>query len=102
MVQKKDRSWGMCVDYRKLNEQTIKDAYHLTRINDYLDSLNGAEWFSSLDLDMAYHQVPLSEGDKEKTAFATPRGGLYQYVTMPFGLCKAAGTFQRIIEKSFD
>lgn len=100
MVQKKDRSWRMCVDYRKLNEQTIKDAYPLTRIDDNLDSLNGAEWFSSLDLDMAYHQVPLSEGDKEKTAFATPRGGLYQFVTMPFGLCNAAGTFQRIIEKA--
>lgn len=49
---------------------------------------------------MAYHKAPLSEGDKEKTAFATPRGGLYQYVTMPFGLCNAAGTFQRIIEKA--
>lgn len=72
MVQKKDKSWRMCVDYRKLNEQTIKDAYPLTRIDDNLDSLNGAEWFSSLDLDMAYHQVPLAEGDKKKTAFATP------------------------------
>lgn len=100
MVQKKDKSWRMCVDYRKLNEQTIKDAYPLTRIDDNLDSLNGTEWFSSLDLDMAYHQVPLAEGDKEKTAFATPGGGLYQYVTMPFGLCNAAGTFQRIIEKA--
>lgn len=100
MVQKKDRSWRMCVDYRKQIEQTIKDAYSLTRIDDNLVSLNGAEWYSSLDLDMAYRQIPLSEGDKEKTAFATPRGGLYQYITMPFGLCIAAGTFQRIIEKA--
>lgn len=49
---------------------------------------------------MTNHQVPLSEGDKEKTAFATPRGGLNHYVTVPFGLCNEAGTFQRIIEKA--
>lgn len=100
MVQKKDISWKRCVDYRKLNEQTIKDAYPLTRIDDNLDFFNGAEWFSSLDLDMAYHQVPLSEGDKEKTAFSMPSGVLYQNVTMPFGLCNAEETFQRIIEKA--
>lgn len=100
MVQKKDGSWRMCVDYRKLNEKTIKDAYPLTRIDENLDTLEGAEWYSSLDLDMAYHQVPMAEVDKEKTAFATPRGGLYQYTTMPFGLCNAASTFERIIEKA--
>ena len=100
MVQKKDGSWRMCVDYRRLNEKTIKDAYPLTRIDENLDALEGAEWFSSLDLDMAYHQVPLAEEDKDKTAFATPRGGLYQFTTMPFGLCNAAGTFERIIERT--
>lgn len=100
MVQKKDQSWRMCVDFRKLNEKTVKDAYPLTRIDENLDTLSGAEWFTSLDLNMAYHQVPLEDGDKEKTAFATPRGGLYQFVTMPFGLCNAAGTFERIIEKA--
>jgi hypothetical protein len=49
---------------------------------------------------MAYHQVPMMDEDKEKTAFATPRGGLYQFTTMPFGLCNAASTFERIIEKT--
>ena len=100
MVQKKDGSWRMCVDYRKLNEKTVKDAYPLTRIDENLDTLKGAEWYTSLDLDMAYHQVPMMDEDKEKTAFATPRGGLYQFTTMPFGLCNAASTFERIIEKT--
>ena len=60
----------MCVDYRTLNEKTMKDAYPIPRINDNLDALSGSYWFTSLDCDMAYHQVPLEEADKEKTAFA--------------------------------
>ena len=98
LVQKKDLSWRLCVDYRKLNEKTIKDAYPIPRIEDNIDALCGANWMSVLDLNMAYHQVPMNPADKEKTAFSTPRGGLYQYVTMPFGLCNAGATFQRIIE----
>lgn len=84
LVQKKDKSWRVCVDYRRLNAKTIKDAYPIPRIDDNLDALAGSVWFSSLDLNMAYHQVPMSNEDKEKTAFATPRGGLYQYNVMPF------------------
>ena len=100
LVQKKDKSWRVCVDYRRLNSKTIKDAYPIPRVDDDLDALAGSVWFSSLDLNMAYHQVPMSDRDKEKTAFATPRGGLYQYTVMPFGLCNAPATFQRIIEKA--
>ena len=100
LVQKKDKSWRLCVDYRKLNSRTIKDAYPIPRVADDLDSLAGSKWFSSLDLNMAYHQIPMHEDDKEKTAFATPRGGLYQYTVMPFGLCNAPATFQRVIEQA--
>ena len=100
MVEKKDGSWRMCVDYRKMNEKTIKDAYPLTRIDENLDTLDGADWYTSLDLDMAYHQVPITDEDNEKTSFATPRGGLYQLMIMPYGLCNAASTFERLIEKA--
>ena len=100
LVQKKDKSWRLCVDYRRLNSQTIKDAYPIPRISDDLDALSGSKWFSSLDLNMAYHQIPMREADKEKTAFGTPRGGLYQYQVMPFGLCNAPATFQRVIEQA--
>ena len=100
MVKKKDGTWRMCVDYRKLNGRTIQDVYPITRIDENLDSLSGADWFSCLDLDMAYHQVPMAKNDKEKTAFATPLGGLYHYITMPFGLCSAPSTFQRLIERA--
>ena len=99
LVRKKDTSWRMCVDFRKFNNKTVKDAYPIPRIQENLDSLNGAEWFSSLDCGMAYPQIPLEVSDRRKTVFDTPREGLYQYVTMPFGLCNATATFQRIIEK---
>lgn len=99
MVQKKDKSRRTCVDYRKLNKDIVKDAYPLTRIEDNLECLNGAEWFTSLDLDKAYHQVPLAEKDKAKIAFATPRGVLYQYTTVPFGLCNAAEPSKELLKR---
>ncbi|CAC5370891.1 unnamed protein product [Mytilus coruscus] len=78
-----------------------EDAYPLTRIDENLDTLQWAKWYSSMDLDMAYHQVPMFSEDKEKTAFATPRGGLYQFTTMPFGLCNAANDIV-VFGKSFN
>ena len=74
-VRKKDNPWRMCEDYPKLNAKTVKDAYPIPRIQDNLDSLNGAQWFTSLDCGMAYHQIPLEERDRPKTAFAIPRCG---------------------------
>lgn len=68
-VQKKVKTWRLCVDYRRLNSQTIKDAYPIPRIADDLDALSGAKWFTSLDLNMAYHQIPIRDSDKAKTAF---------------------------------
>ena len=102
LVKKKDGNWRMCVDYRKLNEKTVKDAYPLPRVEDNLDSLSGASLFSTLDCNMAYHQIEVDERDKMKTAFATPTGGLYHYITMPFGLCNAPATFQRVAEKALE
>ncbi|XP_041935239.1 uncharacterized protein LOC121697664 [Alosa sapidissima] len=100
VVQKKDGSIRLCVDYRQLNAKTRKDAFPLPRIEESLDALSGAKWFSTLDLASGYNQVPVSEQDREKTAFCTPFG-LFEFNRMPFGLCNAPGTFQRLMERIF-
>ena len=80
-----------------MNEVTIKDAYPLPRIDDTLDALSGAEWFSTLDLASEYWQVELDEDAKEKSAFTVR--GLYQWRVMPFGLCNAPSRFERLMER---
>ena len=97
MVKKKDGSSMFCVDYRKLNDVTIKDAYPLPRVDESLDQLSGSKWFSCLDLNSGYWQVEMDPLDAEKTAF-TSRKGLYEFTVMPFGLCNAPATFERLME----
>ncbi len=97
LVKKKDGTWRFCVDYRKLNAVTVKDSYPLPRIADTLSRLEGAIFFSSMDLQSGYHQVPVIDSDRPKTAFITA-DGLYQFRTLPFGLTNAPGTFQRAMD----
>lgn len=100
LVRKKDGSLRMCVDYRPLNGKTRKDEFPLPRIEESLDALSGARWFSTIDLASGYNQVPVLEKDRPKTAFCTPFG-LFEFNRMPFGLCNAPSTFQRLMQRMF-
>ena len=87
-----------CVDYRKLNEVTIKDSYPLPRIDELIDTIGAAKWFTTMDLASGYWQVRVKEKDRPKTAFVT-RYGLYEFNVMPFGLTNAPATFQRVMDQ---
>ena len=97
LVRKKNGSLRLCVDYRKLNSRTQKDSFPLPRIDESLGALNAAQWFTTLDLASGFNQVAVEEEDKPKTAFTTPFG-LFEYNRMPFGLCGAPATFQRLMQ----
>ena len=96
MVRKKDGGWRMCVDYRRLNSVTKFDCFPLPCLNKALDAFAGATVFFSLDFAMAYYQLPVKPADVEKTAFIT-YVSLYEMMKMPFGLCNAPSTYQRLM-----
>ena len=99
MVKKKDGTLRFCIDFRKLNDVTTKDAQPMPRIDDTLEALKGAKFFSTLDLKSGYWQVPIKEEHKEKTAFRTSSGGLFEFNKLPFGLCNAPATFSRLMDQ---
>ncbi|KAG0929312.1 hypothetical protein G6F29_012095 [Rhizopus arrhizus] len=97
LVPKPDGTVRFCVDYRRLNGVTTKDVYPLTRVDDALHSLGNAKYFSTMDLTSSYCQIELDEESKPKSAFVCRRG-LFEFVRMPFGLCSAPATMQRLMD----
>jgi hypothetical protein len=99
-IEKKDGTQRVCIDYRSLNEVTIKNKYPLPRIEDLFDQMKGASVFSKIDLRSGYHQLKIWESDILKTAFCT-RYGLYEYTVVSFGLTNAPVYFMYLMNKVF-
>ena len=98
LVRKKDGSLCFCIDFRKLNSLTVKDSHPLPHICETLESLTGAAHFSMFDMNSGFWQVPMDEESKQYTAFTLGSMGLYKCESMPFGLCNAPPTFQRLMQ----
>uniref|UniRef100_A0A1Y1K180 RNA-directed DNA polymerase n=2 Tax=Photinus pyralis TaxID=7054 RepID=A0A1Y1K180_PHOPY len=101
LVKKKDNSYRLCFDGRKLNSVTKKDAYPLPYLTTILDKLRDAHYLTSIDLRQAFYQIPLHPESCEKTAFTVPKRGLFEYTVMPFGIANAPATQQRLMDYIF-
>ena len=100
IVKKNSGDIRLCVDFRLLNEKCPKDSYPLPRVQELLDALKGAKYFSVMDLISGYLQIPLSERSKFKTAFRA-LGQLFEFERMPLGVCNGPATFSRLMSKCF-
>ena len=98
LVRKKDRSLHFCIDFRRLNDLTVKDSHPLPRICETLESLARAAHYSMFDLNLGFWQVPMDEASKQYTGFTLGSMGLYECESMPFRLCNALPTFQRLMQ----
>ena len=98
LVQKKDGTLRFCIDFRRLNARTKKDSYLLPKCPDTIESLVGAHYFSTMDLKSGFWQVKVSEESRQYTAFTVGSMGVYKFLRMPYGLCNAPVTFQRLIQ----